>query len=35
VLPNSVVGYVRQVEFLKRDGQWLMSVCVNTKCEKS
>jgi putative transposase len=32
-LPSSVVGHVRQVEFFKRDKQWLVSICVNTKCE--
>lgn len=31
--PWPVVGHVRQVEFFKRDGQWLMSACVNTPCE--
>lgn len=34
VFPWDVVGYVRQVEFFKRDGQWLVSICVNTECEK-
>ena len=32
-LPWPVVGHGRQVEFFKRDGQWLMSVCVNTPCD--
>jgi len=32
-LPWPIIGFVRQVEFFKRDGQWLMSVCVNTPCE--
>jgi len=31
--PWAVVGHVRQVEFFKRDGQWLMSACVNAPCE--
>lgn len=29
-----IVGFIRQVEFFKRDGVWLMSVCANTPCEK-
>jgi len=33
-LPWPVVGFVRQVEFLKRDGRWLMSVCANTPCDR-
>lgn len=28
-----IAGHVRQVEFFKRDGQWLMSACVNTPCD--
>jgi len=28
--PKPVVGWVRQVEFFKRKGQWLASVCYNT-----
>lgn len=31
--PWPVTGSVRHVEFYKRDGQWLVSVCVNTPCE--
>jgi putative transposase len=34
VWPWAIAGHVRQVEFFKRDGQWLMSICVNTPCEK-
>lgn len=33
-LPWPVVGFVRQVEFFKRDGEWFMAVCANTPCEK-
>lgn len=33
-VPWPIVGHVRQVEFFKRDGQWFMSVCVNTPCAK-
>ncbi len=28
--PKPVVGYVRQIEFYKRKGKWLASVCYNT-----
>jgi IS605 OrfB family transposase len=31
--PWPSAGHVRSVEFFKREGQWLMSVCVNTLCE--
>lgn len=33
-IPWPISGFIRQVEFFKRDGVWLMSVCVNTPCEK-
>jgi putative transposase len=28
--PKPIVGYVRQIEFYKRKGKWLASVCYNT-----
>ena len=31
--PWPIVGFVRSVEFFKRNGQWLMSACVNTPCD--
>jgi len=34
VFPWKVDGFVRQVEFFKREGIWFMSACVNTSCEK-
>lgn len=30
--PHPVVGYIRQVEFFKRDGIWLMSYSYNVLC---
>ena len=32
--PYPVSGFVRGVEFYKRDGKWLVTVCINTPCEK-
>ena len=32
--PWPIIGFIRGVEFFKRDGQWFMSVCVNAKCKK-
>jgi putative transposase len=32
--PWPVIGFIRGVEFFKRDGRWFMTVCVNTPCEK-
>jgi putative transposase len=31
--PWPIAGFVRSVEFFKRDSQWFMSACVNTLCE--
>lgn len=33
VWPRPVHGFVRQVEFFKRDGQWLVSICYSVKAE--
>jgi putative transposase len=33
IFPWNFLGYIRQVEFLKKDGQWLVSICCDTKCE--
>jgi putative transposase len=31
-LPWPIVGFIRGIEFFKRDGQWFMSVAANTPC---
>lgn len=30
ISPRPIVGFVRQVEFFRREGTWFMSVCYNT-----
>lgn len=29
---REIIGFVRLVEFFRRDGQWMMAVCYNTPC---
>lgn len=31
--PYPIVGFIRQVEFFKRDGRWFMSYSYNTPCQ--
>ena len=34
VFPWKIIGHIRQAEFFKRDGKWLVSICCDTPCEK-